>query len=188
MCTQGSRRIRIGAVGILVALCVALAPHLRAQSDPSLGTWKLNVAKSKYSPGPAPASETRVYEPFGAGGVKATFNRVDASGKMLTFGYSALYDGRRVPTSLRVGWMKSIRASKKWPTSTVKDTVHSTGCSLQAFRISMACPASRTRLANTSTGCRTQPEFRRASERRLSPQFNNMEDALSSNRDPEIRD
>lgn len=94
MSTQDSRRIRIGAVGIVVALCVAVAPHLRAQSDPSLGTWKLNVAKSKYSPGPAPASETRVYEVFGAGGVKATFNRVDASGKKLTISYSALYDGK----------------------------------------------------------------------------------------------
>ena len=27
-----------------------------AQGDPAVGTWKLNVAKSRYSPGPAPKS------------------------------------------------------------------------------------------------------------------------------------
>ena len=30
-------------------------------ADPIVGTWKLNVAKSKFSPGPAPRSGTRVY-------------------------------------------------------------------------------------------------------------------------------
>ena len=30
-------------------------------ADPIVGTWKLNVAKSKFSPGPAPQAGTRVY-------------------------------------------------------------------------------------------------------------------------------
>ena len=30
-------------------------------ADPVLGTWELNVAKSKYNPGPAPKSQTRIY-------------------------------------------------------------------------------------------------------------------------------
>ena len=29
-----------------------------AQTDPSVGTWVLNVAKSKYDPGPPPKSST----------------------------------------------------------------------------------------------------------------------------------
>lgn len=41
----------------LVVLSVAIST---AQSDPMTGTWKLNVAKSKYSPGPAPKSQTLV--------------------------------------------------------------------------------------------------------------------------------
>jgi hypothetical protein len=33
-----------------------------AQTDSTIGTWRLNMAKSKYQPGPALVSETRVYE------------------------------------------------------------------------------------------------------------------------------
>jgi hypothetical protein len=59
--TASSRLAVCGAVGI-VSLLVTLAPNLRAQGNTSLGTWKLNLAKSKYDPGPAPLSDTRVYE------------------------------------------------------------------------------------------------------------------------------
>jgi hypothetical protein len=69
------------ATGLLVAFVLASsAPSLRAQVDPSLGTWKMNLAKSKYSPGPPPMSETQTYEAFGAGGVKCTIDRMDAAG------------------------------------------------------------------------------------------------------------
>ena len=33
----------------------------RKRPIPLVGTWELNVAKSKYSPGPAAKSETRTY-------------------------------------------------------------------------------------------------------------------------------
>ena len=50
------------AYGISLALIVlASALVLAAQTDqnnPFVGTWKLNVAKSKFSPGPGPKSET----------------------------------------------------------------------------------------------------------------------------------
>jgi hypothetical protein len=36
-------------------------------SDPILGTWKLNVAKSKFESGPAPKSQTRTYVQTPAG-------------------------------------------------------------------------------------------------------------------------
>jgi hypothetical protein len=82
-------------VGLLIALFVLSAsPRLFAQSDSTLGTWTLNLAKSKYTPGPPPKSETRIYEANGANGVKATFNRVDAAGKNVTISYSAMYDGK----------------------------------------------------------------------------------------------
>jgi hypothetical protein len=46
----------------LFVLIVAAAGWLHAQDadDPILGTWKLNLSKSKYIPGPAPRSQTRV--------------------------------------------------------------------------------------------------------------------------------
>jgi hypothetical protein len=84
--------------GVLVgSLVISSGRTLSAQADPVLGTWRLNVAKSKYAPGPPPVSETRVYETFGAGGVKATFNREEAGGKKVTITYSAMYDGKDYP-------------------------------------------------------------------------------------------
>jgi hypothetical protein len=94
---KNSRRAALAAIvyGLAVG-CVLLSstPVLLAQAGTVLTSWKLNLAKSKYDPGPAPMSETRTYEPFGTGGVKATFNRVDASGKKVTIGYSGLFDGK----------------------------------------------------------------------------------------------
>jgi hypothetical protein len=46
------------SIGVLVLLVASVA--WAQTSDPMSGTWKLNVAKSKYSPGPAPKSQTLV--------------------------------------------------------------------------------------------------------------------------------
>jgi hypothetical protein len=83
-------------VGVLVGALVFVAPVLRAQTDPLIGHWMLNVAKSKYQPGPPPKNEMRVYEAFGGVGkdIKATFDRVDAAGKKIPVTFSAMYDGK----------------------------------------------------------------------------------------------
>ena len=79
---------------VAVALVVVLGGTAFAQTPFGLGTWKLNLAKSKYNPGLAPMSETRVYEPWEKDGVKASFNVVGTDGKTVTLGYSAHYDGK----------------------------------------------------------------------------------------------
>ncbi len=68
-----------------------------AQTDArSYGTWKLNVAKSKYSPGPAPKSLTVKWEAAGQG-VRLTSEGVTADGKPMSGGYTANYDGKDYP-------------------------------------------------------------------------------------------
>jgi hypothetical protein len=48
-------------LGALLALC-AVPPALHAQSDDQLiGTWRLDLARSRYVPGPPPISEVRIY-------------------------------------------------------------------------------------------------------------------------------
>jgi len=42
-----------------VVITALAAGPLIAQTNPFIGTWKLNVAKSKFEPGPAPKSQTR---------------------------------------------------------------------------------------------------------------------------------
>lgn len=63
-------------------LSFALPALLPAQSasNPLIGTWVLNVAKSTYKPGPAPKSETRAYEATADGMLHVTINTVAADG------------------------------------------------------------------------------------------------------------
>jgi hypothetical protein len=62
------------------------------------GTWKLNVAKSKYTPGPPPKSATITYEET-VDGIKRTGGSVDAGGKTTPFEYNAKYDGKDYPVT-----------------------------------------------------------------------------------------
>jgi hypothetical protein len=57
-------------IPINLAVALVLAGTLLAQVQESLfGTWKMNAAKSKYSPGPVPKSNIAKWEAF-QGGVK----------------------------------------------------------------------------------------------------------------------
>lgn len=81
---------------VLVALGVV---HLAAQTaDPLLGTWDLNVAKSKFNSGPAPKSESRTYVVAGTE-IKATAKGVDANGKPTTGAWTVNYDGKDRPAT-----------------------------------------------------------------------------------------
>src|SRR5258706_14398659 len=91
---------RAMALGIVVGLAVVLGTNVTdvsAQaSDPRVGTWKLNVAKSKYSPGPPPQSQTLKVEASGKG-EKVTSEVVNADGTNTTTQYTANFDGKDSP-------------------------------------------------------------------------------------------
>ena len=80
----------------IVALAVVGSGPLQAQSNPLVGTWKLNVAKSKFNPGPAPKSMTRTVEAQGDG-VKYTFDGVGADGTAIAYGFAVSFDGQDNP-------------------------------------------------------------------------------------------
>jgi hypothetical protein len=65
-----------------------------AQSDPFAGTWKLNVEKSKFDPGPAPKSQMRTWDASG----KVSIEGINAAGKSMTYGYTIKDDGKDYPT------------------------------------------------------------------------------------------
>jgi hypothetical protein len=62
-----------------LSLATALPQAGFAQSDPLIGTWKLNVAKSTYNPGPGPRSDTITFEAV-EGGHRSTGEAIDAQG------------------------------------------------------------------------------------------------------------
>lgn len=76
----------------LVIFTLALATVAMA-ADPFVGTWKLNVAKSKYNPGPAPKSVTLKIEDL-ENGFKWTFDTIEADGKATHVEWSGKHDGK----------------------------------------------------------------------------------------------
>jgi len=83
---------------MVTVLAVALpAVRLLGQAgDPVVGTWVLNISKSKFSPGPAPKSETRTYVVAGQD-IKASSKGVDAAGKPTAGTWTVNTDGKDRP-------------------------------------------------------------------------------------------
>jgi hypothetical protein len=79
----------------LAALLLCFAVGLWA-ADPWLGTWKLNVAKSKFSPGPPPKSRVRTFEMAGDQ-LKSTVENVNAEGQTGRTVWIGKKDGKEYP-------------------------------------------------------------------------------------------
>ena len=63
-----------------LSLAMLVVTGALAQTSPLEGTWKLNVAKSKYSPNPAPKSQTIKFERV-EGGFRFTTDGVSTTGE-----------------------------------------------------------------------------------------------------------
>jgi len=87
---------RLFTIISVVVLALAASSVLLAQKDAHMGTWKLNVAKSKFAPGHTMKSETRTYEPTGDG-YKFSGQRVDADGSTHPEAFAVKYDGKDNP-------------------------------------------------------------------------------------------
>jgi hypothetical protein len=80
-----------------VVFATALPQAGFAQSDPAIGTWKLNLAKSTYNPGPAPKSNTLIVEAVGQD-IRATGQGIDAQGNPTKVDFGVIfYDGKSYP-------------------------------------------------------------------------------------------
>jgi hypothetical protein len=88
-----SNRVNVVLAVLLTFGVVALSAQSK---DPFVGTWTLNVAKSKYNPGPPPKSQMTTYEAAGKG-FKVTVKTVPASGPPQEWSYTTNRDGVNVP-------------------------------------------------------------------------------------------
>lgn len=82
---------------------VLLPSPLAAQTDNFIGTWKLNTAQSKFTPGPGPKSLTVTFEKA-PGGFKLTAKGVNADGSPIDNSYTATYDGKDAPVTGSADW------------------------------------------------------------------------------------
>lgn len=85
---------RVSAV--LTATVLAMSVLVAAQpKDHFVGTWRLDIAKSKYSPGPIPKSQVSTYEAVGPG-YRVSVKSEAASGAV-QWSYTTALDGKDVP-------------------------------------------------------------------------------------------
>ena len=89
-------RRRAVIVCTVILSVVALTATAVMAADNFAGTWKLNVAKSKYSPDPAPKSGTTRIETT-ADGFKIVADGVNSEGKKTHVEYTAKFDGKDYP-------------------------------------------------------------------------------------------
>jgi hypothetical protein len=87
------------ALLFLAAVLATAAPNIGlAQSNPLIGTWKLNLEKSKFIPGPPPRSLTLTFAGQGEN-LTNTAEGIDAQGGALKTVFVHIYDGKPHPTT-----------------------------------------------------------------------------------------
>ncbi len=101
-------------IALTLALCLAGVVVCHA-SDPNMGTWKLNEAKSKFS-GRATKNSTVVYSPAG-NMVKVTTDGMTGDGKPTQTEWTGKFDGKDYPLA---GDPSSTRAYTKVDDQTMK--------------------------------------------------------------------
>jgi hypothetical protein len=77
-------------------LALAITTVAAFGADNTLGTWKLNVAASKYTPAPMPVKSLTTTREASDGGVKQTTTGEQADGTAINASYTAKYDGKDV--------------------------------------------------------------------------------------------
>ena len=82
---------------ILLAALIMLASVV-AFASPQMGTWKLNEAKSKFSPGDT-KNHTVVYSDAGDGQIKVTVDGTTADGKSVHNEWTGKFDGKPYPVT-----------------------------------------------------------------------------------------
>jgi len=82
-------RRTIGKALAVLAVVTAVA----FSADNSVGTWKLNLDKSKYTPAPMPVKSLTVIRETSDGGIKVTIKGEQADGTPIDATYTAKYDG-----------------------------------------------------------------------------------------------
>ena len=87
---------KFSAFAITLLFAALVLSVVARATDQQSGTWKMNPAKSKYSPGPAPKSNT-VKIDSDTDNIKLSADGIDAAGNPTHVEYTAKYDGKDYP-------------------------------------------------------------------------------------------
>jgi hypothetical protein len=91
-----NRLLRMLVIGTVLSAVGGATAFAASKADPAIGTWTLNVEKSKFTPGPGPKSATRTYAQT-ADGIALTYSGVAADGSPISGQSTFKYDGKDYP-------------------------------------------------------------------------------------------
>jgi len=113
-------------VSVLAASGVLLAQDIPLQDNPFVGTWKLNLAKSKFTGMPVPKNETRrvVAE---IGGETVGYKGVAADGSPIAYSFTTNLDGKDSPISGTQPLGADTVAAKRVDANTIESTSKKAG-------------------------------------------------------------
>jgi hypothetical protein len=140
------RTILLGAVLAAASIGISAAAD---RPDPVVGTWTLNVAKSKFNPGPAPKSQTRTYTQS-ADGTSLSVTGVGADGTALSQQSTFKYDGKPYPMSGSADY--DAITLRRVNGSTVKSTMMKAGKQVGSTTRSISAHGKVLTLATKATG------------------------------------
>jgi hypothetical protein len=112
--------LKMLVVGTIIAAGCSAAAGAAESPDPVVGTWTLNLAKSKFPAGAAPQSQTRTYTQS-ADGTSLNVTGVSADGTAISQKSTFKYDGKEYPFSGSQDW--DGISLKKVNNSTVNSTL-----------------------------------------------------------------
>ena len=97
------------AVGAMLAFVMTPVAFAADAADPAVGTWKLNLEKSKFSADQAPKSMTRIYA-TAPDGMSMTVTGVANDGSSISQSATLTYDGKN----------NAFTGSKMWDSVSLK--------------------------------------------------------------------
>jgi hypothetical protein len=143
MIPKRARITMVLAAGVLTVAVLATAQP----KDPFVGTWRLNLAKSTYSPGPPPKSTTSTYETAGQG-YKVSVKTEPASGPAQQWSYTSNLDGKDSPITGNNPNADTV-AAKRIDANTL-EIVNKKGGKVMTTQKNVVAPDGKTRTVTTT--------------------------------------
>jgi hypothetical protein len=134
-----------------VFICFVTSGIARAQDNPFAGRWKLNTAKSHFDPGPAPKSQTRMWNSSG----KVFVEGINAAGKPTIHRFTIKPDGKDYP-SIGATDLGETVSTERIEAHTVQATFKRDGKALETARYSVSEDGKVLTLEAKSTSANTR--------------------------------
>src|ERR1035441_10092920 len=141
---KGALQMRTILTQAIIALAITTVAAFGA--DNSIGTWKLNVEKSKYIPAPFPLKRLTLTREASDGGVKQTVTGERADGTAANASYTAKYDGVEVKVTGNSPY--DTIAIKQVNANTLTDERKNTGGSYKATSRTVVSNGGKTMTTN----------------------------------------